>query len=314
MDWYYAENGEQRGPIPEEQWRDMVNAGTIRPDTLVWNEGMEGWQPYADVAGPAQAAVPPAVPATPGNASAPATAATGHCRECGREVPLDNMVTFEGATICAECQPQFFQRLHEGTGGTGDTPNSELTALARQRLSGRWGLAIGVCLAIVGISIAAGCLPVLGIGISAVVSGPISIGCAIFFLALIRQREPTFDMLFRGFRQFGTALLAYILVGVFVFLWSLLFIIPGILAAFSYSMTFFVIADDPEISAMDALRRSKAIMYGNRWKYFCLSLRFLGWSFLCMFTFFLGYIWLAPYMAASFAAFYDDVKGQAAAA
>ncbi|GHT57847.1 hypothetical protein FACS18945_2990 [Bacteroidia bacterium] len=90
--------------------------------------------------------------------------------------------------------------------------------------------------------------------------------------------------------------------------WSLLLIIPGIIAAISYSMTFYIIADDPAISAMDAINKSKKMMYGYKMKYFCLSLRFLGWALLCILTLGIGFLWLMPYIQVTFAKFYDDLK------
>jgi uncharacterized membrane protein len=95
---------------------------------------------------------------------------------------------------------------------------------------------------------------------------------------------------------------------VFIFLWTLLLIIPGILAAYSYSMTFFVLAEDPTIGARNSIRKSKELMFGNRWKFFCLGWRFFGWALLCILTLGIGFLFLAPYVQTSFARFYDDIK------
>jgi uncharacterized membrane protein len=94
----------------------------------------------------------------------------------------------------------------------------------------------------------------------------------------------------------------------FILLWTLLLIIPGIIAAISYSMTFYILADDNSIGAMDAIDKSKKMMDGYKWKYFCLGLRFLGWALLCILTLGIGFLWLMPYMQVSMAKFYDDVK------
>jgi uncharacterized membrane protein len=88
-----------------------------------------------------------------------------------------------------------------------------------------------------------------------------------------------------------------------------LLIVPGIIAAISYSMTFFIIADDRTISPLDAITKSKKMMYGYKWKYFCLCWRFLGWAILCMFTLGIGIFWLVPYVQVSVSKFYDDIKG-----
>jgi uncharacterized membrane protein len=95
---------------------------------------------------------------------------------------------------------------------------------------------------------------------------------------------------------------------VFILLWMLLLIIPGIIAALSYSMTFYIIADDETMDAMEAIDKSKAMMDGYKWKYFCLALRFVGWALLCILTLGIGFFWLMPYMQVTNAKFYEDVK------
>ena len=95
---------------------------------------------------------------------------------------------------------------------------------------------------------------------------------------------------------------------VFVFLWALLLIIPGIIAAIAYSQTFYILAEDDTIGSMDALRKSKEMMIGYKWKYFCLGLRFIGWALLCVLTLGIGFLWLSPYIQVSYAKFYEDLK------
>lgn len=94
----------------------------------------------------------------------------------------------------------------------------------------------------------------------------------------------------------------------FTFLWSLLFIIPGIVKAFSYSMTPFILEEHPELGANEAIDHSRAMMKGHKFDLFWLILSFIGWGFLCLFTFGIGYLWLIPYMGTSISAFYEDVK------
>ena len=94
----------------------------------------------------------------------------------------------------------------------------------------------------------------------------------------------------------------------FIALWSLLFIIPGIIKAFSYAMTPFILEEHPELSANEAIDHSRAMMKGHKFDLFWLILSFIGWGFLCLFTFGIGYLWLTPYMETSVAAFYEDVK------
>ena len=94
----------------------------------------------------------------------------------------------------------------------------------------------------------------------------------------------------------------------FIVLWSLLLIIPGIIKAFSYSMTQFILEENPELSANEAIDHSRAMMKGHKFDLFWLLLSFIGWGILCIFTFGIGYIWLTPYVNTSVAAFYEDVK------
>jgi uncharacterized membrane protein len=95
---------------------------------------------------------------------------------------------------------------------------------------------------------------------------------------------------------------------IFIILWTLLLIIPGIIMSLAYSMTFYILADNPDINPIDAIRKSREMMYGYKWKIFCLNLRFIGWGFLCIFTMGIGLLWLLPYMSVSFAKFYEEAK------
>ncbi len=186
--------------------------------------------------------------------------------------------------------------------------NRELTSQAREALSGKWGLAVGVffvyMLIIGGIQV----IPFAGSVAALILGGPLMLGIAVFSLTISRKQDARFEQLFDGFQNFATALVAYILMVIFVFLWMLLLIIPGIIAAFAYSQVFYILAEDSSIGAMDALKKSKEMMYGYKWKYFCLALRFIGWAILCTLTLGIGYLWLAPYMQVSFANFYEDIK------
>ena len=99
------------------------------------------------------------------------------------------------------------------------------------------------------------------------------------------------------------------LINLYIFLWTLLFIIPGIIASYSYSMTHYIMAENPEYGVNEAIAASKEMMRGNRWRLFCLRFSFIGWSILCIFTLGIGYLWLNPYMEAANAAFYKEISG-----
>ena len=105
-----------------------------------------------------------------------------------------------------------------------------------------------------------------------------AVGICMFTLSLSRNENARLEQIFEGFKNYGTVLGAYLLMVVFIFLWALLLIIPGIIAAFAYSQTFYILAEDDTIGSMDALRKSKEMMNGYKWKYFCLGLRFIGWA------------------------------------
>jgi uncharacterized membrane protein len=188
------------------------------------------------------------------------------------------------------------------------TENAILMQQARESLKGKWGLVIGTFLVYMLIISAIQIIPFVGAIITLFIGGPFALGLAIFSLTISRNQEASLEQIFKGFNNFGTSLGAYLLMVLFVILWMLLLIVPGIIAALSYSMTFFIIADDSTIGPMDAIDKSKKMMYGYKWKYFCLNLRFLGWALLCILTLGIGLLWLIPYIQISLAKFYDDVK------
>lgn len=188
------------------------------------------------------------------------------------------------------------------------TANKVLMTQARESLSGKWGLTMGTYVVFTLVSIGIAQIPILGQIINILITGPIAIGFAIFALALSRKQEAKFSQVIDGFQKFGTGVCTYLLQLIFVFLWMLLLIIPGIIAQLSYAMTYYIIAEDDKIGPLDAITKSKQMMNGNKWKLFCLQFRFLGWTLLCVLTFGIGFLWLIPYMMISFAQFYDDLK------
>jgi uncharacterized membrane protein len=186
----------------------------------------------------------------------------------------------------------------------GSATNAELMSRARVALKGHWGLVIAVLITY-GLVDAISGLVVIG---PLIVGGPLTLGYAAFHLNVARHKDVAFPVLFTGFSNFVTSLLAMIVLPILIVLWSLLLIIPGIMAAFSYAMTFYVMADNPKLNVMECIRKSKGIMYGNRMKLFFLSCRFIGWYILGMFSLGIGFLWIIPYQAVSFAHFYDDIK------
>lgn len=186
--------------------------------------------------------------------------------------------------------------------------NKELMAEARASLSGNWGLAVGTFLVYIIIVGTLQVIPVIGGVIGLFIAGPMSVGICMFTLSLSRDKNARLEQIFEGFKNYGSVLGAYLLMVVFIFLWALLLIIPGIIAGLAYSQTFYILAEDDTIGSMDALRKSKEMMNGYKWKYFCLGLRFIGWALLCLLTLGIGFLWLSPYIQVSYAKFYEDLK------
>lgn len=182
---------------------------------------------------------------------------------------------------------------------------------ARQALQGKWALAAGASFLFLLITVGVQQIPKVGIIISLLISGPLVIGFNTFCLAISRYQNAKIEQLFEGFQNFVNALITYLLVSVFTILWTLLLIVPGIIASLSYSMTYFILSDDPTIAPLDAIRKSKAMMQGHKWKLACLYFRFIGWILLCGLTLGIGLFWVLPYMYVSIAQFYDDIKDSA---
>lgn len=175
---------------------------------------------------------------------------------------------------------------------------------AREALAGKWGIAVGGSLLY---SVIVGSLNyVFPLGL--IFGGPMVVGLAIFTLALYRKEEATIEQLFEGFKNFANSVVAYLLMTLYVFLWTLLLIIPGIIASLNYSQIMFILAEDKNIKGSEALKKSKEMMKGNRWKLVCLSFRFFGWLLLSILTLGVGLLWLIPYMQVSYAGFYEDIK------
>ena len=137
----------------------------------------------------------------------------------------------------------------------------------------------------------------------------IGVGYAKFNLNLVDKKNAAFETLFEYFSHWKTTTIARLLRALYVFLWSLLFIIPGIVAGFSYAMTDYILAEDPELTADEAISQSKSLMMGNKWRFFCLQFSFIGWDILATLAFGIGHLWLTPYKQAAYAAFYREVSG-----
>lgn len=179
---------------------------------------------------------------------------------------------------------------------------------AWQKLTGNWGMAVAVFLIY---SLIVGVASATGVGAVAVfvLGGALEVGLVSFSLRLSRTGTGKLDDLFEGFRTgLGSNMIAGMLTTLYTFLWSLLFVIPGIVKSYSYAMTFYILADNPDMAPTEAITRSREMMNGNKWRLFCLDFSFIGWLLLSALTFGILTLWVAPYMAMARAQFYESLK------
>ena len=212
--------------------------------------------------------------------------------------------------------------------------NSEIKSKAYQLLKGRWSGPVITFLLLMLISFIINILlshlffggnleetlqdrdsfPFLNLAIYSLLQNTItcclSIGVIIYFLNFIREKETKYEMIFSGFKQFTQVLIASILMLIIIISGMLFFIIPGIIASLGLSQTFYILADKPEISAIDALKESWEITKGYRFKIFLLSISFIPWAVLCILTLGIGFLWLFPYMIASLTILYTQLSAK----
>ena len=185
----------------------------------------------------------------------------------------------------------------------------ELRDRAWNSLTGKYWSLIIMLLVVALISGAAGSFTM---GLLSLLTLPMSYALSVAFLNVSRtQCNPQLECMFTVYRDnFLKAFLVPLLQGLFVFLWSLLFFIPGVIMAYAYSMAIYVANDNPELSAMDAIRKSRELMDGHKWDLFVLDLSFIGWIFLCLLTFGIGFFFLAPYIEMAHVEFYRELTEQ----
>ncbi|MBR5092117.1 MAG: DUF975 family protein [Bacteroidales bacterium] len=184
--------------------------------------------------------------------------------------------------------------------------NREIRRAARYALKGNWVQAVLATLVFTLITGAAGSIPLVGL----LIVCPLEFGFMLCFLRLVRGEDSS-EMVgdqFDIFGQYGRYLGTSLLMTLYILLWSLLLIIPGIIKGYSYAMTPYIAYDRPDLDADDCIHESRMMMKGYKWKLFCMDLSFLGWAILCLFTLGIGFLWLQPYIEASHAKFYEELK------
>lgn len=139
---------------------------------------------------------------------------------------------------------------------------------------------------------------------------PLTWGYQTLFLGAVRGGEATAKDLFEGYNKelFSRVLTTTLLYYVYVFLWSLLLLIPGCIKAYSYAMTPYILKDNPEMKNNAAIEESMRMMDGHKLELFLLDLSFIGWAILSILTCCIGFLWLVPYMNMARVNFYEDLK------
>ncbi len=187
-------------------------------------------------------------------------------------------------------------------------PQDQLMDEAKAALTGKWGMGAAAFLIMALVSLI-GEFDGIGDLISLLLLGPLSVGMAMFYLMISREEEDVeLGVVFDGFKLFGKAVGAYILMLLAILVGFILLVIPGFIVAFGLAQTFFIIADDPEIGVIDALKYSWELMDGHKFDYFILMLRFLGWGFLSILTIGIGFFFLVPYFQTTAAKFYNSIR------
>lgn len=139
---------------------------------------------------------------------------------------------------------------------------------------------------------------------------PLTWGYQTLFLGAVRGGDATAKDMFEGYNKelFSRVLTTTLLYYVYVFLWSLLLLIPGCIKSYSYAMTPYILKDNPEMKNNAAIEESMRMMDGHKLELFMLDLSFIGWAILSILTCCIGFLWLVPYMNMARVNFYEDLK------
>ena len=140
---------------------------------------------------------------------------------------------------------------------------------------------------------------------------PMAYSYMLIFLDFIRgEKEKLVGKLFGFFKNYGRAFGTAFMVMLYTFLWSLLLVIPGLIKALAYSMSYYISKDHPEYSIDECIEASKRMMDGHKWELFVLYFSFIGWILLSILTLGIGFLWLAPYMDTTIAHYYEELKAE----
>lgn len=188
-----------------------------------------------------------------------------------------------------------------------------LKAMAKQQIKGKIGILFVIALIVAVLSGLAttvlSAVPIVGpIAAVVIVTPAFALSLIRVYLNLTIGVDPAAKDAFSGFDDFWSAFKVNFLVGLFTFLWSLLFVIPGIVKSYSYSMSMYILAENKGKPALECIAESKALTNGYKMELFILGLSFIGWAFLGCITFGIAYIWVWPYIQATMANAYQYLK------
>ncbi len=306
MNWHYAKNGEQHGPVSEDELKNLHRAGEIQDKDLVWREGFTDWVAYEAAFGTASSTVPTTSSARPRTGVQPSPIPAG-----------------------------------SGTGGK--TSNAALRAAARAALAGQWKEGVIFTLLFFLITLAAGFVPLgslilfgpilLGVheffvrmyrrggpdnsqlfsGFSNFLLGfliSLLIGL-ISFAAMLTFMIPGFIM--GGLISASGSEVAQIVGVLLIVLVSFALFVVMLTIQVIFAPAYLIALEEPDKGAIYAIQRCPQILRGYKLKLFMMLLVFFGWSLLTVFTFMIGLLWVVPYYYTSLVAFYDDLKEPASA-
>jgi len=184
--------------------------------------------------------------------------------------------------------------------------NSEYKNQAVTALRGNWFTAAVSSLALTIVGTATGLLAIF-------IANPLDLGFDNSLRANLTKGDN--DILPNSFKiafskDYMHNMCGMLLMDIYIILWTLLFIIPGIIMSFAYAMTPYILVDEPQLPIAEAITKSRRMMNGHKFDLFCLYLSFIGWFILCMLTLGIGFFWLVPYVKTAVAAFYEDLKAE----
>ena len=184
---------------------------------------------------------------------------------------------------------------------------SELKNLAKEQIKGKIFTIFLMSLLVIFIAVACNAILVIGNIAYALIGPGLTIGFIMAYISISKGEEISVESLFKGLNIFAKAFWLNILIGFFTFLWTLLLWIPGVIKSLSYSAAPWILAENPELTASEALNKSKRVMNGYKWDLFILELSFIPWYILVIFTFGIASIYVTPYMEVTLANFYKKI-------